>query len=70
MSEILPFERHFTVAEIAKLWRLDESTVRRLFYEEPGVLKLGVGHRRGKRGYVSLRIPESVARRVHQGRSA
>jgi len=63
-------EQHFTPQELAQLWRLDESTIRRLFQDEPGVLKLGKANRRdGKRDYVSLRIPASVAFRVHQERS-
>jgi hypothetical protein len=65
------FERHYTAKELAALWALDETTIRRMFYDEPGVLKIGRANRRdGKRDYVSLRIPESVALRVHMRRSA
>ncbi len=64
------FERHFSVKELAGIWGLDESTVRRLFQDVPGVLKIGKTGRRGKRGYMSLRIPESVARRFHEQRCA
>ena len=65
------FERHYTPKELAALWALDETTIRRLFYDEPGVLKIGKSNRRdGKRDYVSLRIPQSVALRVHRKRSA
>ena len=61
-----PFERHFTAQELAERWCLDESTVRRLFQDKPGVLKIGAAARRdGKRDYVTLRIPESVARNFH-----
>jgi hypothetical protein len=64
------FERHFTPKELGALWALDESTIRRLFHDEPGVFKIGKANRRdGKRDYVSLRIPESVAMRVHRQRS-
>jgi hypothetical protein len=64
------FERHFTPKQLGELWGLDESTVRRMFQDEPGVLKIGNANRRdGKRDYVSLRIPESVAARVHRERS-
>lgn len=63
------FERHYTAKELAQLWRLDESTVRRLFRDEPGVLRIPHLRRRRKRDYVSLRIPASVAARVHQTRS-
>lgn len=63
-------ERHFTPQELASLWGLDESTIRRLFIDEPGVLKIGKANRRdGKRDYITLRIPESVVNRVHQQRA-
>jgi len=60
-------ERHFSAQEVALLWSLDVSTVRRLFQDEPGVLKIGKsGRRDGERDYVTLRIPESVVRRVYR----
>ena len=69
-SKIIAFERHFRPKDLAELWGLDESTVRRLFQDEPGVLKIGrAGRRDGKRDYVSIRIPESVALRVHGDRA-
>ena len=65
-----PFGRHFTAAELGELWQLDESTIRRLFQDEPGVLRIGKSNRRdGKRDYVTLRIPEGVARRVYEERT-
>ncbi len=64
------FERHFTPKQLADLWVLHESTIRRLFLDEPGVLKYGNSYARsGRRDYVTLRIPESVARRVYARRS-
>jgi hypothetical protein len=63
-------ERHLTPAEIAHAWQIDETTVRRIFIDEPGVLKLGrpvAG--RDKQSYVTLRIPESVAQRIYDERS-
>jgi predicted transcriptional regulator len=63
-------ERHYTVTEIAKMWNLSTDAVRRLFEKEPGVLVLG--HSQGrvhKRRYATLRIPESVAERVHRRNS-
>jgi hypothetical protein len=63
------FERHYAPKELAELWQLDESTIRRLFQDEPGVLKIGKSNRSdGKRDYVSLRIPASVAERVYNDR--
>ena len=67
---VIAFERHYTPKELAMLWALDETTVRRIFIDESGVLKIGKSHRRdGKRDYLSLRIPQSVAERVHTERS-
>jgi len=58
--------RHYTPAEVGKLWGLSADTVRRLFEKEPGVLLIGDPSRRGKRRYLTLRIPESVVSRVHR----
>ena len=63
---VITFERHWTPKELSAVWRLDETTIRRLFIDEHGVLKIGKsGRRDGKRDYLSLRIPESIAKRVH-----
>jgi hypothetical protein len=60
-------ERHFTIAQISKMWALSEDAVRRLFRREPGVLVFGdTNPRRRKRRYVTLRIPQSVLERVHR----
>ena len=58
-------ERHYSVAEIAGLWNLSADAVRKLFQDEPGVLVLG-GQSAHKRRYTTLRIPESVLKRVHR----
>jgi hypothetical protein len=47
------------------MWNLGVDKVRELFRDEPDVLKIGQEEIRYKRGYVSLRIPESAIRRVH-----
>ena len=66
ISDVL--EPHFAPAEIAERLRLSEQTVIRMFQDQPGVFKLrrGLGK---KRDYVTLRIPESVLRKVVEGRS-
>jgi MarR-like DNA-binding transcriptional regulator SgrR of sgrS sRNA len=64
----LGLERHYSVSEIAKMWALSEKTVRRMFEDEEGVLQWGSPETRRKRGYITLRIPESVLHRVHQKR--
>ena len=51
----------FTVQEIATSLKLSEETVRNLFQDRPGVIKITKGKRlRGKREYVTLRVPEPV----------
>jgi hypothetical protein len=59
-------ERHYTVSELSKLWFFSENTIRRLFTQEPGVIKIARQPTRVKRGYTSLRIPERIAQRVHR----
>jgi hypothetical protein len=58
-------EKHYTVTEIAELWHFSPDTVRALFRNRPGVLKIGTGETLHKRAYISLRIPESILQQVH-----
>ncbi len=64
-SSIAALERHYSVAELAEQWFLSQSTVRRIFINEPGVLKIIRKESRIKRRYTTLRIPERVANKVH-----
>jgi predicted transcriptional regulator len=59
-------EHHYTVTEIAELWNFSRDAIRKLFEGEPGVLVVGNDRSRDKRGYHTLRIPESIAERVHR----
>lgn len=59
-------QRHYSVIEISKLWRLSQRTVRRIFENEPGVIVWGHSETRRKRGYRTIRVPESVLQRVHR----
>jgi hypothetical protein len=59
-------EAYFTPKDIADQWKLSEDTIRRLFQDEPGVLKIGNPNPRGKRGYVTLRILRSVMLRLYE----
>jgi hypothetical protein len=59
-------ERHYSPSELAELWGLSSDTIRRLFEDEPGVVTIGERNPRRKRRYVTLRIPQSVAARVHR----
>ena len=60
------FEKHYSVIEIAKLWALSEKTVRRIFEREPGVIRWSREETLHKRGYRTLRVPETVLHRVHR----
>lgn len=66
-TQCLLMERHYSVQELASAWGLSQNSIRRMFEDQPGVLRIGKSFRRGRRGYVTLRIPESVAVRVHEG---
>jgi hypothetical protein len=63
-----PWGRVFTSAELAKEWRLSESSIRKIFADEGGVFSLASNGRRGKRSYQTIRIPQSVAERVWRER--
>jgi hypothetical protein len=69
-SSLGPFdlanEKHYSVIEIAKLWALSEKTVRRIFEREPGVIRWTREEKLHKRGYRTLRVPETVLYRVHR----
>ena len=56
------FEIHYTIADLARLWRLGRETVRLLVKDEPDVLKIRMGPRKSLTRYS---VPDSVARRVH-----
>src|SRR5215467_3446478 len=61
----LAFEKHYRVKELARLWGLSARTVTRIFAVEPGVIQVA-NNRIGKRKYITLSIPASIALRVHQ----
>ena len=60
------FEQHFSPAELADEWNLSEDTVRRIFERESDFLIFEDPARRSSRRRRTLRIPESVAERVHR----
>ena len=58
-------ELHYSVVQLAKLWNLTPVVVRNLFRDRTDVFKIGHSESISKRGYVTLRIPYSVAHRVY-----
>jgi hypothetical protein len=69
-SNLLKDERHFTPQELSELWNVSVQTIRAIFQREEGVLKIGRDGTRSRRRYKTIRIPESVADRVHTRLSA
>jgi hypothetical protein len=64
-------EKHHTPAEVGAMWGLSVATIRRLFENEAGVLKVqNASGPTGRRQYKTLRIPTSVVARVHRRISA
>ena len=59
-------ERHYSVGEVAQLWNLSVRTVKKMFWNEPGILRWGNEETRFKRSYITIRIPESALQRVHR----
>ena len=59
-------EKHYSVIEIANLWALSEKTVRKIFEREPGVIHWCTEEKLHKRGYRTLRVPETILYRVHR----
>jgi hypothetical protein len=59
------FEEHYSPKHLAKLWGVSPDTIRKLFDEEPGVFIVEREETRSKRRYRTMRIPASVAARVH-----
>lgn len=70
MESLAMIGKHYTPAELAKAWNVSLDTIRSIFRDEPGVLKIGSTGSRYRRGYITLRIPEQVAERVHRRLSA
>ena len=58
-------EYHYTVAELSELWNLSRESIRKMFEKEPGVVVFYFP-KLNKRRYRTLRIPESIAKRVYR----
>jgi len=65
MNFMSALEEHYTPEKLGKLWGLSDDTIRTMFEGEPGVLVIDRPEKMHKRRYCSIRIPASVAERVH-----
>jgi hypothetical protein len=63
-------EKHYNVQEVAKMWGYSSSTIRKIFGNEKGVLRIGSPETRFKRQKWQLSIPESVLISVHNRMSS
>ena len=62
ISDNTPFEKHYRVGELARMWGLGRETVRKLIKDDPGVIKIRMGR---KKAHTVYTVPESAARRIH-----
>jgi hypothetical protein len=62
-------ERIYRPDEIAHEYGLHVETVRRLFFYEPGVIRVGHPTLNNKHRHYKLRVPESVVKRVFAART-
>ncbi len=68
MNEAL--EKHYSVKQVAAMWGLSDKTVRNIFRDMPGVLKISaprlLARERKHDPHVRLSIPESLVLRAHE----
>lgn len=64
-------EVHYSPQELAEVWGVSAQTIRNFFEKEPDVLRYGNPETsRSRRKYINMKIPQSVAERVHKRLSA
>jgi hypothetical protein len=61
-QDVTPFEKHYRIGELARIWGLGRETVRRLVKDDPGVIKVCMGK---KNSHMIYSVPESTARKIH-----
>ncbi len=54
----------YTMADVARLMGFSQPTIKRMFQNEPGVIKLDRPTEMNKRRYCNIRIPRHVYERV------
>lgn len=66
MTEATINERHYRVDDVSEMWNISKDTVRRMFLNEPGVVRFARPRSKYKRSYTTILIPESVLNRVYR----
>ena len=62
MLDNSPFEKHYRIGDLARMWGLGRETIRKLIKDEPGVIKVRLGR---KKAHTIYSVPESTAKRIH-----
>jgi hypothetical protein len=62
MPDETPFEKHYRIGDLARMWGFGRETIRKLVESEPGVVAIRLGR---KKIHTHYSVPESVARRIH-----
>jgi hypothetical protein len=57
------FEPHYRISDLVEKWSIGRETLRKIFAEEPGVIKVCLGK---NKKHTTYSIPASVAERVHR----
>jgi hypothetical protein len=61
-TDATPFEKHYRIGELARIWGLGRETVRKLVKDDPGVIKVRMGR---KKAHTIYSVPQSAACRLH-----
>ena len=64
-GEIQFEERHYTITELAEMWKFSTEFVRQIVRGEPGVTEW-VRQQPGRRRYRVIRVPQSVVERLYR----
>ena len=56
------FDLHYSIADLARQWRISRETVRLLIRDEPDVIRISLGR---KKSMCRYSVPASVATRIH-----
>ena len=63
---VLALEPHYAPGDLARLWGLSSNFIRNRFKDEKGVIVIDRPEELHKRAYSTIRIPRSVAVRIHE----
>ena len=54
--DITPFEKHYRIGELARIWGIGKETVRKILLCEPGVIRIRMGRKKTIPFTVSLNL--------------